>query len=380
VVVATVAAAALAGQLAAGDPEPEASRALRVADATIRVPAAWRVVDEPAPPGATVLAPGDPALARVLVAVARPDDPSLVPPALRRAFTGLDPASRTTRLGGYRAWSYRVPDRAAEVTVLPSSRGVVGIACVPRRAGAQGRCASAVRTVSVARAAILTPAPDLALRLRAPETLAALDATRVRMRAELGGSAARARLSRDLAREHEAALDALRPVAGATGATLTSALAEAGRAYDAFADAAHGSSLDGARADVDAADAAVEDAVAKLAATGAPSVQRRSPAPPATKGASALTLSLVLAIGLLGVMLVPVGASRALAARRRAVVAPAEPEPCVVAPLRRRLLSPPPTCGRWDETPTGYGGREAPATAAADHGVVVDSVKVSVLP
>jgi hypothetical protein len=264
------------------------------------------------------------------------EDPSLVPAALREGTRG--DKAQAAQLGGYRAWSY------GSVTVLPSTVGVLGVACDPEP------CASAVRSVSVAGAAILAPEPDLALRLRAPATLAMLDAARLRARAALASAPATAP-ARSVAATHRAALDALRPVAGPA---LIAALSRAEHAYDRLAQASSATGFNAARTDVIAADGALDTVVAALARAGAPVVQRppASATPPSSGGASALTLLFVLVVAVLVSAFAPALVRRA-GTRRTAPASPSAAEPYFFASRQRTPLAPPPTYGRWNEPPRG---------------------------
>jgi len=204
----------------------------------------------------------------VIVMVAPPADRSLVPPAMRKLVRDLGRGPRGARLAGHPAWQYsalraRKSARAFDVTVLPSTAGVLGIACASTgwSYDASTDCASSILSVSMGGARILAPAGDLALRLRLPRVLATLDQARVRRRTALrrAATAARqARLARDLARDHVAAVDSLRPVAGRAGASLVDRLSDAADAYLALARAANlgsASRFDAARGDVRSAEA-----------------------------------------------------------------------------------------------------------------------------
>jgi hypothetical protein len=321
---------AVMGHVATGNGEPPATRAIHVGAATLTVPAGWHVVNGP---GTTLTDGHD----RLRVVFGSPADRSLVPPALRAEARGKAP--KAARLAGYRAWSY------GGVTVLPSARGVLGVAC------ATTTCTRAIRSVSITGAAILTPTPELAVRLRAPALLATLDTARVSARAILAGAPDRqlaAAPLRRLAAAHRATLDGLRPFAGPA---LISALSQAEQAYSRLADVSSASDYDAARDDVIAADRAVDLAVARLARAGAPGGQRPPPAATPPGGISALVLLLVLAAGLLVSALVPTGIRRlrTSAPGTSSLVA----SPCLVAQRRRTPIAPPPTYGRWNEAPRG---------------------------
>jgi hypothetical protein len=230
---------AVAGHVATGDGEPPATRTIHVGAAIVTVPAAWRVVNGPG----TTLSNGHD---RMRVAFGTPADRSLVPPALRGETRSGAP--KPARLAGYRAWSY------GGVTVLPSARGVLGVACTT------AECVRAVRSVAITGAAILTPAPDLALRLRAPSLLATLDAARADERALLAATS-------DAGANSEAAPGGA-PAAAAPVADANIAATSAADANPSATPAADADSTASPGADPAAAAAAVADA-SSTAAPGA---------------------------------------------------------------------------------------------------------------
>ena len=310
---------AVAGRVAsAGDARP-ATRSVRVGALTLVLDPAWRRVD------ATTFSNR---LQSMRVTLGRADAPALAQGARKAA-----------RLGGYRAWSY------GRVTVLPTTRGVLTVEC---------DCANAIRAVSVAGGAVLAPASDIPLRLRAPGVLAALDATRVKERGAWTDTSARR-----LAAAHRAALDALRPIAPAS---LTRALSGAAVAYDGLARTG-ATGADAALDDVAAADRTLEGVVAALAREGAPKVQRppaATAAAPGGGGASLPVLLMVLVFALGVSVLGPAGLRRL---RRHRAGSPSpvtagddgQSEACRLTADRRKPIAPPPTFGRWNEPPRGQG-------------------------
>jgi hypothetical protein len=246
-----------AGQRQAPGPtEPlAATRSVRAGAATLTVPTGWRIVALPAggAGGASTRltpAPGSPD--RVIVTVGEAVDRSLVPPQLRRLVLDLGEGPQPVNLGGHRAWRYatlpaRNSNDAIDVTVLPTTAGVLGIACAS--AGwswsAPYGCSPSIESVAVDSAEILVPQPDLAFRLRLPGVLGALNQARVRDRAALRRATTakgQAQLAQALAREHLAAADSLRPAASAAGTPLVDRLTDTARAYDELAQAAAGRS------------------------------------------------------------------------------------------------------------------------------------------
>jgi hypothetical protein len=172
------------------------TKVLRAGVATLAVPREWRAVATPdtgvtgAQTGATVVvAPSPRTRDRVIVSIGPAEDRSLVPRALRGLVRDLGRGPRVTRLAGHRGWLYaglaaRNSADVINVTVLPSAAGMLGIACTsaPSRSSATAECASSIGSVSIGGAAIFVPSQDLALRLRLPRVLAALDRARVRSR------------------------------------------------------------------------------------------------------------------------------------------------------------------------------------------------------
>jgi hypothetical protein len=246
-----------AGQSKAPRPiEPlAATRAVRAGAATLTVPTGWRIVALPAGGAggtSTSLTPASGSPDRVIVTVGEAVDRSLVPPQLRRLVLDLGRGPQPVNLAGHRAWRYAtLPARNSndpiDVTVLPTTAGVLGIACASSgwSWSAPSGCSSSIESVAVDSAEILVPQPDLAFRLRLPAVLDALNQARVRDRAALRRATTakgQAQLAQALAREHLAAADSLRPAASAAGTPLVDRLTDTARAYDELARAAAGGS------------------------------------------------------------------------------------------------------------------------------------------
>jgi len=325
----------VAGHVATADDQPS-THTITLGAASLTLSGGWHAVD------ATTLADGR---RHMRIAVGAPADASLVPPALRTAARDVPP--KPARLGGYRAWSY------GTLTVLPTTRGVLGVACAP------APCATAIRSVSIPGATILTPTRDLALRLRAPAPLAALDAARTTARTTLQHTPTATEPLTRIAAAHHTALEALRPLVAASsprgslgaGGALVAALAGGERAYDRLAGARSTPGFATARGEVVAADRAVDAAVGRLARAGTPATQAPTPADAGRGGgASLLTLLLVLASALLVSALAPACLSRLRARPSRRLEAP---KACVLEVRGRTPIVPPPTYGRWNEPPRG---------------------------
>jgi hypothetical protein len=310
---------------------PAATRVVRAGVATLVVPREWRTVSlrgtglADVQAGRTaVLAPSPGSSDRVIVTVAPAEDGSLVPQALRGLVPELGRGPRVTRLAGHRAWLYaalpgRNSDGAIDVTVLPSAAGVLGVACFSpgSSSSAVADCASSIGSVSMGGATMFVPSQDLALRLRLPRVLATLDRARVHARDGLRRAdtpSGQARLARGVAREHLAAADSLRPVAGGAGASLVDQLSVAARAYLALGRAANGRSASrfgAARQGVESAEARLAEAVDRVVTRGTrqPAVAQTTRSEsrlPATPGIDAPTILLLILV-LPGVLAVGLG-------------------------------------------------------------------------
>jgi hypothetical protein len=201
--------------------------------------------------------------ARAVLTVASPGSPispSLLPKALQDAAERPPGRPTTVRLDRQRAWMYHaVPVRRSnetmEITVLPTTAGLVAIACIepPGLAfAAAGGCASELG-LTLQRGKALRPTDDLGFRLRLGGVVADLDRERVADRASLRRSRtprAQASAARQLAAAHARAAGALAPFArsDATAKVVASlraasggykALSRSATAYDraAFAQA-----------------------------------------------------------------------------------------------------------------------------------------------
>ena len=252
---AAIAVGRLMGTAAAPVPAVEAAqRSVRAGAAELSVPRRWApaTLRSAAIPGLapalTATLASSPGLgARVVVTLAPGADPSLVPAALRASLAGRLPAPRATNIAGRPAWLYAglaLPDRRQmDVSVVPTSAGVLAVACVaPSFAwSAAFGCADEVRALRLPGASFFAPARNLSFRLHLPAVAAALDRARVAGRQALRAARTRpgqARAARRLARAHTGAAAAVRPLAGPDGAALVSALAASASAYSRLATAA----------------------------------------------------------------------------------------------------------------------------------------------
>jgi hypothetical protein len=339
----------VAGRPLAPDRPAAASRIVQAGAARLVVPSAWRTVGVHdagvsglAPQATAVFAPSPGMPWRVAVTVTPPDDPSLLPSAVRNALRGPVPQPTPTQLGGRRAWLYsglvmRARDWLTDVTVLPTTAGVLAVLCgSPATAWSAGGCAGSAEAISLRAGPTFVPSADLALQMRLESVLSKLDEARVLGRAALRRArtpAAQARWVRLLAREHRLAAAALRPVARPSRASLLEPLEGTARAYSDVARAIRIGSAQGfseARRRVDRAELRLAREVESLAATAVPRSAGSLSTPPARErpaGRSLETLPLVLLLFAL------VGAGLARLRRRSGPVsAPPRPAPAPDAP------------------------------------------------
>jgi len=185
----------------------------------------------------------------------------------------------------YIAVPLRRRDETMEITVLPTTAGVVTIACIaPTLAfsGAAG-CASGLG-VSLQRARAMRPTPDLGFRLRLGTLGGRLDRERVAQRATLSRvrrPRAQARAARRLAMRHAQAARALAPfVRSGMSAKVVASLREASRGYDELSRSA--TAHDSAAFAV--ASRAIDEADDRLGGAWGAIRQEVDPAPPASAG------------------------------------------------------------------------------------------------
>jgi hypothetical protein len=177
-------------------------------------------------------------------------EPSLIPPELGGQLRGA-PTPAGTRLAGWPTWTYRdvTVGRAgpqADVTVLPTTEGVLAVACTtPAESVVGASCASDVEAVAVRGATPLVPSGSLALELRLPSVLDALNRARLEHRASLSAArthTAQALAAARLAAAHRVAARAVGGMAGPAGAPLLHDLSETASAYEGLRRAAHAAS------------------------------------------------------------------------------------------------------------------------------------------
>ena len=164
--------------------------------------------------------------ARVLATVAPVDHPTLVPAALRAMLPDRLGSPQPARLAGLPAWHYGeqplAGGRLIELTVAPTSAGVLAVACIAGThewMAAEG-CARSVRAVDLGAVRALEPDGAMALRAALPAAIERLGARRAELRERLRAATTRrgqSRLAGRLARVYERTAATLAPVAPAEG-------------------------------------------------------------------------------------------------------------------------------------------------------------------
>jgi len=262
--VAFVGLAALAGQWVARQSAAQPSRfeastrAPALGPVDVAFPSEWRRLPAKAAGLAGIerqptlvfeQARGLPALAVLTVASLKSvDSPSLLPEPLRGgARIPLGPP-RMVRRDGRRAWTYTavpVPRgrQMMDITVLPTTAGIVTVACMAPEltfsvaAGCESRLRLTLRSAQAIR-----PTRDLGFRLRLGDVVKHLDLARVQQRARLlraRTSKAQARAALRLATAHARAARALAPlVATGASAEMVALLRESSRGYQRLSNSA----------------------------------------------------------------------------------------------------------------------------------------------
>jgi hypothetical protein len=185
---------------------------------------------------------------RAVVTLGETDHPSLIPAGLRSQLSGAPGDPAPALLLGRPAWLYveRPADggRSMDITVLPTTAGVLAVACTATKADFQSAsgCASDIRALELRGAQPRRPTADLPLRSRLPAAIAELDRRRVPLRETLQAATTRAdqaRTAERLAGAYGAAASSLAPyVPPGADATVVAALQRVQRAYERLGRAA----------------------------------------------------------------------------------------------------------------------------------------------
>jgi hypothetical protein len=250
--------------------------------AAVSVPAGWRPVAQvpgvAGLPGAAGFQPVRALSAYALVALASRADATLVPATLRATLPAKLPAPRPATLGGAPAWHYdetTMDDgRQIELTVAPTTRGVLAVACIASRDEwiAAAGCADQMRSAALDDGAWLEPGPEVAVRALIPGVIARLDARRIAIRTRLQAATSsrwQRRLVGHLADAYAQAAAALAPATPPVGAPagVLAAVRDAAAANRRLAGAAGAGGRAGysaARRDVARRDQALDAALAAL--------------------------------------------------------------------------------------------------------------------
>jgi hypothetical protein len=280
------------------EPPPPAPHLVSVGPARVLVPGDWNagslrrtgVADLTA--GGAVAFETTPGLGEWAVMLfSRTFEPSLIPSELRRELRSPVPAPARTRLAGSPAWTYRglataTPRLRVDVTVLPTTAGVLAVACTSRvpLVVDEAPCAADVESLIVPGASPLTPTPSLALQETLPAVLDDLNRERLEDRADLRNAhtqAAQALAAGHLALDHRASARAIDAAAGKAGAPLARDLTAVANAYDSLQEQAEAGSATGfaaARADVEDAETVLAASVRDVRRPAVASVWRTIPA------------------------------------------------------------------------------------------------------
>lgn len=247
---------------------PPPVREVKIGPVGVAVSGEWSAVDGPRslrgldPAVARVFAPTAGLSVRAVLSAGPAVDPTLLPRALRTRLGDPVPEPVAVRVAGARAWTYRGPspsgdgERLIEVTVLPTTAGVLSVGCLASHASwnAARGCAGGIERLDLAGARVLAPSEDLAFRQRLGAMIDGLDQRRVDLRRTLRRSRTaprQAAAANRLSRVHRGVAATLAPLAPETGAPvkLNAALRDTARAYRRLAiGARRGSAVRYARA------------------------------------------------------------------------------------------------------------------------------------
>jgi hypothetical protein len=285
VVVAALAGWGVARALRSPTQGASASRTITLGPASLKVPANWTAIN-----AANAGIPGfdststrgfrieDGLGQRAFVTLAAPADRLLIPSSLRRELRPPFGAPIPGFLAGYPAWSFSGvstarPDVVMELTVLPTTAGVLAVACTSRSAvAAPSECDNDVERLFVSGAHVLRPTPETAFRLAMSPVLTRLQEDRAAVEPKLiaardGGAQAQALHA--FGEAYAAAARRLDPFVPRPGpaASLVASLGSAARAYRAAGMAASAGAFGDyfvARAAVNAAESKVATALGRV--------------------------------------------------------------------------------------------------------------------
>jgi hypothetical protein len=208
--------------------------------ARLPLPAGWRPLNRHSSlPGLRDATAVQGAHSMVALDIRSPEDPSLLPEAMRAASAGDLPAPRLQRLDSRGTWRYEIPDALTHISVvamaLPTTGGVVTIACrsdTGSTSGAREDCGRAMSSLRLDGASELAPAPEAAARIVLPDIVGSLNRKRRTGRRALGATRSpgrRGEAARRLAAAYRSAAERLLPLAAGDAHRLTGAFAELAR-------------------------------------------------------------------------------------------------------------------------------------------------------
>jgi hypothetical protein len=232
-----------------------ASRRVTIGHARLQVPSTWtpiKVTSAHIPgvdAGSTRAFRIDDGLRqRVFLTFAAPSDRRLIPSSLRRALRPPFGAPVPRLLAGHRAWWY--PDIATarrhvamSLTVLPTSAGVLAVACTSGAVADAGNCDQDIAQIALSQARVLRPRPETAFRLAVSSVLTRLHEGRAALVRELAAARdahAQARALLAIGNAYVIAARRLDPFASGPGraSDAVTALRETASAYEAAGTAA----------------------------------------------------------------------------------------------------------------------------------------------
>lgn len=235
-------AAAASAAVATPTPAPAPRVGLARGPVKLPLPTGWtplrRHSDLPGFAAATAVRA---AASMVALDLRAPEDASLLPRRVARRVDGGDPEPEAQRLGTRKVWGYELPGAApghrAISLSLPTTRGVVTIACdVPAGELEVGlrECTEAMTAVELDGAAALPAAPEAAVRIVLPVTVARLNAERRAWRRKLARTrspALRRVAALRVARAYARAAGRLRPLAAGRARGVVATLETLTRKY-----------------------------------------------------------------------------------------------------------------------------------------------------
>jgi hypothetical protein len=261
-----------------------ASRRVTLGHARLQVPSTWtpiKVASAHIPgvdAGSTRAFRIDDGLGRrAFLTFAAPSDQRLIPSSLRRALRPPIGEPAPGLLAGHRAWWYANIATARRhvvmsVTVLPTSAGVLAVACTSSGVADAGNCDQDIEQIALSQARVLRPRRETAFRLAASSVLRRLHDGRAALVRELNAARdahAQARALLAIGNAYGIAARTLDPFASGPGraSDAVTALRETASAYETAGTAASAQASGSyfvARSAVEAAESRLATVLAQL--------------------------------------------------------------------------------------------------------------------